>query len=42
MSLFEGKDASFLLMEVNGFAHPGFKQVRNFLHRVDHGGKLGV
>ena len=25
MSLFEGKDASFLPMEVDGFVHPGFE-----------------
>ena len=42
MSLLEGKDTSFLLMEVNGLAHPGFEQVRDFFHGVDHGGKLGV
>ena len=42
MSLFEGKDAGFLSMEVNSFAHPGFERVWNLLHGVDHGGELGV
>ena len=42
MSLFEGEDASFLSMEVDGFAHPGFERVWNFLHGVNHGGELGV
>ena len=32
MSLFEGEDASFLLMEVDGFAHPGFELVLNLFH----------
>ena len=42
MSLFKGEDMSFLSMEVNGFTHLGFERVWNFLHRVDHGGELGV
>ena len=42
MSLFKGKDTSFLSMEVDSFAHPGFECVRDFFHRVDHSGKLGV
>ena len=42
MSLFEGYDASFLLVEVNGFFHPGFESGQNLFHRVDHGGNLDV
>ena len=42
MSLFEGEDTSFLSVEVDGFAHPGFECVGDFFHRVDHGGELGV
>ena len=42
MPLFEGEDASFLLVEVDGFAHPGLKCIRDFFHRVYHGGELGV
>ena len=42
MFLLEGKDVSFLLMEVDGFACPGFKQIRDFFHGINHGGKLGV
>ena len=42
MSFLESNDASFLLMEVNGFAHPGLESVRDLLHRVDHGGDLDV
>ena len=32
MSLFEGEDTSFLSMEVNGLAHPGFEGVGDFFH----------
>ena len=42
MSFLESNNASFLLMEVDGFAHPGFKSVRDFFHGVDHGGNLDV
>ena len=42
MSFPESDDASLLSMEVNSFAHPGLKSVRDFLHRVDHGSDLDV
>ena len=42
MSFLEGKDVSLLLVEVDGFNHPCFKHIRDFLHQVDHGGELGV
>ena len=32
MSLFEGEDTSFLSVEVDGFAHPGFECVRDLFH----------
>ena len=42
MSLFEGKDVSFLSVEVDSFAHPGLECIRDFFHRVYHGGELGI
>ena len=42
MSLFEGEDMTFLSVEVDSFAHPGFECVGDLFHRVDHGGELGV
>ena len=42
MFFLKSNGASFLLMEVNGFVHPGFKSVRNLFHEVDHGGNLDV
>ena len=42
MSLFESNDTSLLLVEVNGFVHPSFKDIKDFLHGVDHGGDLDV
>ena len=32
MSFLEGEDVSFLLMEVDGFTHPCFEHIRDFLH----------
>ena len=42
MSFLESDNVSFLPMEIDGFAHPGFKSVRDFFHGVDHGGNLDV
>ena len=42
MSFFESNDASFLLVEVDGFVHPGLEGGGDFLHRVDRGGYLDV
>ena len=42
MSFFKSDDLSFLVMEVNGFAHPGFKSIRDLFHEVDHGGDLDI
>ena len=42
MSLFKSKNMGLLLMEVDGFVHPAFKDIRDLLYGIDHGGNLNV
>ena len=42
MSLLEGYNASFLLVEVDGLFHPSLESGGNFLHGVDHGSDLDI
>ena len=42
MSFLESDNMSLLFMEVNGFVHPFFWNIWDFLHGVDYGGNLNV